>query len=44
MSVTADMREGVIAIAHAAAAAIMAVYARDFEVERKAGELLELAR
>ena len=36
MRVTAEVREGVIAIAHTAAAAIMAVYARDFEVERKA--------
>ncbi len=36
MSLDAQVREGVIAIAHAAAAEIMAVYALDFEVSNKA--------
>ena len=36
VSISVEVREGVIAIADAAAAAIMAVYARDFEVARKA--------
>ena len=35
MSVDTALREGVIAIAEAAAADILSVYARDFDVERK---------
>lgn len=35
MKIDAALREGVLAIADAAAADILAVYARDFEVERK---------
>ena len=35
MSIDAARREGVIAIAEAAAADILAVYARDFDVECK---------